>query len=57
MSAAKGRRLKHGKDVIRQSKYVPLEDDGICDIYDFVDETVNFIAEQLKKTNVKFFLV
>ena len=30
VSAAKGHHLKHRKDIVRNSKYVPLDDDQRC---------------------------
>ena len=52
LTAAKGHALQHPKNILPSRKYLPLEDTENCDISDFLDESVSFIADQLRTTNV-----
>lgn len=52
MTAAKGQKLKHPKNIIEHTKYLPLEDDDKCELLEFLDEVCDFISIKLKQTNV-----
>lgn len=52
VTAAKGHKLKHPKNIIEFTKYLPLEDDDKCNIEEFLDEACTFISDRLKHTNV-----
>lgn len=53
MCVAKGRATKHPKELVKHSKYIPLEEGENVEIGQYLEEGANFIAEKLKITNVQ----
>jgi hypothetical protein len=52
MCVAKGRAIKHAKELVKSSKYIPLEEEEKAEIGQYLEEGVNFINDNLKATNV-----
>jgi hypothetical protein len=53
LTCAKGYELHHPPTIVPSYKYIPTIDHENCDISIHFHEAVDFIAENIKKTNVK----